>query len=206
MKTVKTVALTLLLLVGMVFGITVVHAQAPMSDPAMQRARQETQVVLDLGRLIGFVDRMDAEQPGLRLSREQARELVALMGEIRTTARLTPALAEAMMVRIEDDILTPAQLLHTDRFWIQSERSAAGTGTGAPRSGAGTPGSAGGSQSGRQGSADTRTNGTAGTAEPAEGSLASYIAGGPYNPLADTDRPRGREFETFYQRLRERSR
>lgn len=199
MKRIRTMALTTLLLVGGVSGTTMLYAQAPTSDPAMQRAREETQVVLDLGRLIGFVDRMDAEQPGLGLSRDQARELAELMGEIRSTARLTPARAEAMMTRIEDDILTPAQLLHTDRIWIESEREAARTtGTGSPRSGSGTPGSGGGPRSGQQG--------VTGAAEPVEGSLASYLAGGPYNPLIDTERPRGRDFETFYQRLRERTR
>lgn len=148
------------------------------SDPALQRARQETMVVLDLGRLISFVGRMDEEGGAHRLSSAQARRLVRLMGEVQTTSRLTPAIAERMMAEIEDDILTAGQLLRVDMLWAEADRtrspSAAGT-------------------SGRQGNEGG-----------AEGSLSSYAAGGPFNPLTDASRPQGQEFEELYERLRSR--
>lgn len=173
--------------------------QSQSTDPAMQRARQETQVVLDLGRLIGFVDRMDVEQPGLGLSRGQSEEMVRLMGEIKATTRFTPALAERMMERIEEEILTPRQLMFTDRIWAESERSAAN----ASGARAGTRVGAG-SGAGSGAASGTATGTASSNSDPAPGTLASYAAGGPYNPLVDTSRPQGEQFEAFYRRLRNR--
>lgn len=165
---------------------TAAQNPAHSTDPNMQRARRETQIILDLGRLINFVDRMEQEQRALRLSPDQARRLVRLMGEIKSTSRMTPALAERMMEEIEDDILTPRQLMYTDRIWAEAERNASGGSV----PGSGTSSRARGGQSGTEGT-------------PAPGSIASYAAGGPYNPLADTSRPQGEQFEAFYQRLRQ---
>ena len=193
-------AVTLLLGTGTLFGPgPTLSAQTGAPDPAMQRARQETQVILDLGRLINFVDRMDSEQQNLRLTREQARHLARLMGEIKSTSRLTPAVAERLMQEIEDDVLTPRQLMHTDRIWAEAERSVE---SGAARSGS----SGGGTRAGQRSSASSggSAEGTA-SGEPAPGSLASYLAGGPYNPLADTARPQGEQFEAFHLRLLERT-
>ena len=179
------------------------YGQAPgqphSADPTMQRARQETQVILDLGRLIGFVDRVDAEQPGLGLSRAQSEEMVRLMGEIKSMTRLTPTIAERMMTRIEDEILTPRQLMFTDRIWAESERNA----------GSGTANASGARAGTRVGAGSGAGSGTAAGAtststDPVPGSLASYAAGGPYNPLVDTSRPQGEQFEAFYRRLRNR--
>ncbi|MCA1754538.1 MAG: hypothetical protein LC641_07575, partial [Spirochaeta sp.] len=92
-------------------------AQRQSEDPALQKARQETELVLDLGRLIGFIQRMVEERPDLEISREQAAALADLLGEIRTTSRLTGATARSMTSRIENDILNVEQLQHTDRLW-----------------------------------------------------------------------------------------
>ncbi len=153
---------------------------AGSTDPAMMRAREEVAVVLDLGRLIGFVSRVDAEVPHLAITSAQAEQLVRIMREIRTTSRLTPRVAEAMMLEIEDSVLTGAQLLQVDRFWAEADRlreSGAAQGTPATRQGA-------------EGSSP--------------GALSSYVAGGPYNPLIDTSRPQGQEFEAFFTRLQQR--
>ncbi|MFN2311490.1 MAG: hypothetical protein ABR590_05485 [Spirochaetia bacterium] len=116
-------------------------AQRHSEDPALQKARQETELVLDLGRLIGFIQRMVEERPDLEISREQAAALADLLGEIRTTSRLTGATARSMTSRIENDILNVEQLQHTDRLWIESEQSRLaqepGSGVGA-RAGAGS--------------------------------------------------------------------
>lgn len=182
-------AVTLLLGTGTLFGPgPALSAQTGAPDPAMQRARQETQVILDLGRLINFVDRMDAEQQNLRLTTEQARRLARLMGEIKSTSRLTPALAERLMEEIEDDILTPRQLMYTDRIWAEAERNAESSAARPRQRSSASGGNAEGTASG----------------EPASGSLASYVAGGPYNPMADTARPQGEQFEAFHWRLLER--
>ncbi|TVR70351.1 MAG: hypothetical protein EA427_06040 [Spirochaetaceae bacterium] len=195
-------AVALLLGMGTLSGPDfTLYAQAGTQDPAMQRARQETQVILDLGRLISFVDRMDAEQQNLRLTTEQARRLARLMGEIKSTARLTPAVAEGLMQEIEDDILTPRQLMHTDRIWAEAERREESA---APRSGSpgGSPG--GGARVGQGTPGAGGNSGASASGDPAPGSLASYASGGPYNPLVDTTRPQGEQFEAFHRRLLER--
>ena len=170
-------------------------AQRHSEDPALQKARVETELVLDLGRLIGFIQRMLEERPDLELSREQAVALADLLGEIRTTSRLTGAAARSMTARIENDILNARQLQHTDRLWIESEQSrlaaTAGTGSGA-RAGAGS-GSAPGAGASAEGGA------------PPAGSLAAYAAGGPYNPLIDTSRRQGEDFEALFAYVRARA-
>lgn len=168
-------------------------AQRNSEDPALQKARVETEQVLDLGRLIGFIQRMVEERPDLELSREQAGELADLLGEIRTTTRLTGSTARSMTARIESDILNSGQLQHTDRLWIEAEqiRQAATPGTGAgARAGAGsTPGTGADAEGGA----------------PPAGSLAAYAAGGPYNPLVDTSRRQGEDFEALLAYVRARA-
>jgi len=170
-------------------------AQRQSEDPALQKARVETEQVLDLGRLIGFIQRMVEERPDLELSREQAGALADLLGEVRTTSRLTGATARSMTARIENDILSAGQLQHTDRLWIEAEQirqsATPGTGTGA-RSGAG---------SGSTPGAGTEAEGGA----PPAGSLAAYAAGGPYNPLVDTSRRQGEDFEALLAYVRARA-
>lgn len=170
-------------------------AQRNSEDPALQKARVETEQVLDLGRLIGFIQQMVEERPDLELSREQAGELAGLLGEIRTTTRLTGSTARSMTARIENDILNAGQLQHADRLWIEAEQirqvATPGTGTGA-RAGAG---------SGSTPGAGTDAEGGA----PPAGSLAAYAAGGPYNPLVDTSRRQGEDFEALFAYVRARA-
>lgn len=153
---------------------------AGATDPAMIRAREEVAVVLDLGRLIGFVHRVDTEVPHLAITPGQAQQLVRIMQQIRTTSRLTPRIAEAMMLEIEDSILTGAQLLQVDRFWAEADRLRE----------SGTAPSDAAARQGAEGSGP--------------GALSSYVAGGPYNPLIDTNRPQGQDFEAFLTRLQQR--
>lgn len=153
---------------------------AGATDPAMIRAREEVAVVLDLGRLIGFVHRVDTEVPPLAITPGQAQQLVRIMQQIRTTSRLTPRIAEAMMLEIEDSILTGAQLLQVDRFWAEADRLRE----------SGTAPSDAAARQGAEGSGP--------------GALSSYVAGGPYNPLIDTNRPQGQDFEAFLTRLQQR--
>ena len=99
--------------IGLALISTAVFAQS--DDPAIQAARAETQVITDLGRTLGFVYRMDVEESRLVLNQRQAVALRAIIEEIRNTTRLTPRVAQQLLTRVEDQILTPAQLAHTDR-------------------------------------------------------------------------------------------
>lgn len=190
--------LVLVMVVLLALGVpTRLFAQRQSEDASLQKAREETEVVLDLGRLLGFIYRMVEEHPNLELSREQAVALRELMGEIRTTSRLTAPTARSMTARIEDGILTPAQLIHTDRLWIESERNRAS----ATAQGSGVSARAGaGSRSTAPGTGTASDSGAA----PA-GSLAAYAAGGPYNPLIDTARQQGQDFEALYAYVRARA-
>ncbi|TVR91918.1 MAG: hypothetical protein EA428_04680 [Spirochaetaceae bacterium] len=184
------------------FGLTLVvmiplqlPAQRHSEDPALQKARQETELVLDLGRLIGFLWRMVEDRPDLEISREQAAQLADLLGEIRTTSRLNGAVARSMTARIENDILNPAQLQYSDRLWIESEQNRL----------AAEPGSGAGARAGA-GSGSTPGTGAAaeGGAAPA-GSLAAYAAGGPYNPLIDSSRQQSQDVEALFAYVRARA-
>jgi len=147
-------------------------------DPAVQEAREETAVVFDLGRVFGFIRTMEEENASLRLSAEQVRELYVIMTEIRRTERMDPDQADEWLASIEDEILTPAQLVAVDKLYLARETTR-GSGTGA---GSGAGGGTG----------------------DATGSIATYIAGGKFNPILDTSKSMGADFAAFYDELGER--
>ena len=166
-----------------VFAAASVFAQDHATDAAAQKAREEAEVVFDLGRIIQFMMRMDVEMPILALDGQQARDLLVIMNEIRRSTRVDASQAERWLTTIEDDVLTPAQLAFVDRLFIERTSTSArgtngGTGTRNPSAGAGTDGGA--------------------------GSMSSYIAGGPFNPIVDTSRAMGQDFEKYFELLMER--
>ena len=188
-------ALLSLLLVSPAFG------QA-RGNTELQAARAESETVLDLGRLLGFVYRMTTEFEALELSDSQVRELLEILQQIRATARLDGPTAEAYMIRIEDRILTAAQLIHTDRLWIQAERARGndGSGTGVAQQ-RGVSRGAGDDRTG-EGSGTSNEHQSDRTAEAGE--LAVFAAGGDFNPLLDASRPQGESFEALSAYLDDR--
>ncbi|TVR61633.1 MAG: hypothetical protein EA426_03060 [Spirochaetaceae bacterium] len=186
MRTFFRQAVLIAAVIGFAFtGVAVTVAQQHASDPAMQKAREETQVVLDFARFLGIVLRMVEQEPTLGLSSAQARQLLDVLSDVRTTSRLTATNARRMMGYIEDDILTAQQLMFTDRVWMQSsgERSSAGA-SGSQNRGSNTTG---------------EQSGTGSEASANAGALSSYASGGPYNPLSDTTRRQGQDFEALYE-------
>lgn len=169
----------------------------------LQAARAESETVLDLGRLLGFVYRMTTEFETLELSDSQVHELLEILRQIRGTARLDGATAERYMIRIEDQILTAAQLIHTDRLWIQSERDRGndGSGSGVAQQRGANRGSL--DDKSGEGSAATGEGEATRTAEAGE--LAVFAAGGDFNPLLDTSRSQGESFAALYAYLSERT-
>jgi len=156
--------------------LAVLGVDAQTSTADMQKAREETAVVYDLGRFFGYVHGMTTENASLALTASQATEIAAVMDEISEMDRVEPAWASETLERLELDVLSPAQLMEVDRRAItwqnsrESTASTAGTGTG---SGGGSGG----------------------------GPLGSYVAGGPFNPIVDESRTIGQGFAALREYL-----
>jgi uncharacterized membrane protein YgcG len=141
--------------------------------PEMQKAREETAVVFDLGRFFGYVHEMTTENRTLALTTAQKRSILTVMNEIRALKRIEPPWAAGKLEYLELDVLTPAQLMDIDRRAIAWQKSRD------------TPGSGGGSTGGS-----------------GSGPLSTYAAGGPFNPIVDTERLIGQNFQALYDLLK----
>jgi len=141
-------------------------------DPALQEAKAKLEVVYDLGRVFGYIHTMDTEQKKLALTAAQAKSLVGIADKILASRRMEPKTAEAWLTEIEDSILTPEQLMFVDGLALARESS--GT------AGTGTgPGATGGTSP-----------------------VQSYLAGGEFNPMLDTNKTIGKDFKAAYDFLR----
>lgn len=175
MKTMRAMAFTLVL-VGLAATAGVAQTGSADQDPAVRKAREETAVVFDLGRILGFIRTMESEKPTLRLEAAQVRDLYAIMTAIRQSERIEPRRADEWLVTIEEEILTAAQLAYIDKLYLDRASTAqSGAGTGS-----GSAGAAGGE---------------------ASGSIATYIAGGAFNPIMDTTKSMGQDFARYYDEL-----
>ncbi len=157
---------SIILLVVLVFIIPVLAmAQTSPDDPEIQKAKEETAVVFDLGRLFGYLQTMEKEAKDLALNENQLAEIYSIMKEIKSMERVEPEVADKLLTHLEDDVLTPDQLMYTDQLAIarEAERQTR------------TPGSRGGG-----------------------GQITSYIAGGPFNPMADPSKTMGKDFAAFF--------
>lgn len=101
-------------------------------DPAMAAAKEKLEVVYDLGRVFGYIHTMDKEQKKLALSAAQVKNLLGYAEKVLASKRIEPKDAEAMLIDIEDNVLTPAQLAHVDGLAIArlSERTTTAGGAG----------------------------------------------------------------------------
>ncbi|MBN1243022.1 MAG: hypothetical protein JXA15_10010 [Spirochaetales bacterium] len=144
-------------------------------DPAIQKAREDTVVVFDLGRTFGYLMGIEKDAKVAALSTTQLKRLYDIMVAIKATKRVEPKQAETWLETIEDGILTPAQLMAVDKL----AAAAAATRTGTPGAGTGTG----------TGKATTDT----GTS-----SLQAYVAGGEFNPITDATKTMGTDFKAFF--------
>jgi len=188
--------LTLILLVTV--GTSLFGQSSRRDDPAVIRARQEMEVAQDLGRLLGFIYQMVQEESRLALTTNQSRNLHGLITQVLQTTRLDARTAEAFILRIEDTILTPAQLLYTDRLFAARDatRMPSQTSQTTTPSGTGTPQGTG---SGRTTSGTPGTPSTDGSTEG--GIVTVYMNGGPYNPLTDISRQQGQDVAALLRYL-----
>ena len=162
--------LVVLLVMMSVFVPAIGFSQATaQTDPAMAAAREEMNMAQDLGRFFGFILQMIEEEPRLNLTSPQARQLHGVIERVLATVRLDGETTEEFFIEIEDDILTPAQLLYTDKLFAEREATRVPAGTGQGRSGTTTDASAAG------------------------GSVTTFMNGGAYNPLTDTTKQQGQD-------------
>ncbi len=117
MKKIIVIALLVLVPLGTVI------AQTSPDDPALIKAKEETAVVFDLGRMFGYLNTMVSEEKKLALSDEQMTILYSIMETLLQKERVEPDTADEMLVRIEDEILTPDQLMYTDQLAIEKMES-----------------------------------------------------------------------------------
>ncbi|HOX18117.1 MAG TPA: hypothetical protein PKW82_06640 [Spirochaetales bacterium] len=168
------IALALALVLAASFVLAPAALAQTTPDPAIQKAREDTAVVFDLGRTFGYLMTIEKDSKVPALSATQLKDLYDIMVQIRTTKRIEPAPAKAWLAKIEDKILTPAQLMAVDKL----AAAAAAARTGTPGAGTGTgPGA----------------SGTGGSS-----SLQSYVAGGEFNPITDATKTMGTDFKTFF--------
>ncbi len=171
----RPVAAVVILAIAVV-GITALFAPSLLwgqTTPEMQQAREETQVVYDLGRFFGYVHGMVTEKANLALTAAQKREIKLVMDEILSMTRIEPRWAAEKLEHLELDVLTPAQLMEVDRRAIAWQESRETT----------TPG--------------TGAGGGTGT-----GPLSTYVAGGAFNPIIDAGRTIGQGFHGLYDMLK----
>ncbi len=116
--------------------LSAVMAQSSPDDPAIIKAKEETAVVFDLGRLFGYLNTMEKEEKSLALTQDQLERIYKIMVTIKQTKRMESENADTMITAMEDEILTPDQLMYTDQLAI--EKMAART------SGSGSGGGGGG--------------------------------------------------------------
>jgi len=111
-------------------------AQTSPDDPEIQKAKEETAVVFDLGRLFGYLQTMEKEEKSLALNNSQLFEIYRIMDDLKNMERVEPKKADEMLTYLEDNVLTPDQLMYTDQLAIAREAERATK----------TPGSGGGGQ------------------------------------------------------------
>lgn len=149
---------------------------------AIQKAKEETAVVYDLGRFFGYVYGMVTENNELSLSEGQRRELQEVMEEIESMRRIEAAWADETLQYLELELLTPDQLMEVDKRaieWQKTRDSGLAAGTG-----------------GRGGGGDGSGTGDG------SGPISSYVAGGPFNPLLDESKSIGKGFRDLYEHIR----
>ena len=150
------------------------QAQETEPDPEVQKAKEETAVVYDLGRFFGYAATMEEENAKLALSRSQMESFYAVMSEIEKTTRIEPEWAEEKLEYLELDVLTPDQLLEVDQLALARESTRdSGGGTG---------------QGGSTGS----------------GPIMTYVAGGAFNPMLDETKSLGQGYYELYRSIAKR--
>ena len=151
---------------------------AQSDDPEIAKAKEEAAVIFDLGRFFGFLNTMEEEAPELALSKDQMKEIYNILDLFLKSERIEADDAEEKLLYMEEELLTPDQLIYVDELAIaRMENREGGTKSG---TGSGSSGGSGG------------------------GLLAAYAAGGAFNPLTDPSKPIGEDVAAFFDYLKKK--
>ncbi len=116
----KVFAMTLALLALAALGAA---AQTTPDDPAIAKAKEETQPVFDLARFFGYLKAMEENNPKLALSKAQLEEVYATMKRFQAMQRVEPSEAAKSLAYLEDKLLRPDQLMAVDQIAIEREQA-----------------------------------------------------------------------------------
>lgn len=94
----KTLLWSLALIPDLVF------AQTPVPEDAakIQAARTATESVFELGRYLSDIQTLEEKYPKLVLSKDQAKQLLPLLKEIKSTTRLLPDYAKKTLPKVQN--------------------------------------------------------------------------------------------------------
>lgn len=103
MHTLRNAALALV-------GVLLITVGVAQTDDAskIQAARAATEPVFELGRYLSDIQTLEEKYPKLALSKEQAKQLLPILQEIKAAKRLTPEVAQKLLPKVQG-ILTPTQ-------------------------------------------------------------------------------------------------
>ena len=141
-------------------------------DPAIAAAKAKLEVVYDLGRVFSYIYTMDTKEKTLALTASQVKALLGYAEAIRSDQRIEPEEAEAMLDKIENTVLNAKQLMYIDQLAIERMNT------------------------------KTTTAGTNAGSSTGTSPVQSYINGGPFNPMLDTTKTIGKDFQTAYNYLK----
>lgn len=147
---------------------------AQSDDPAIQKAKEETAVIFDLGRFFGFLNVMEEEAPDLALTKNQKTDLYNTLNRFLKMDRIEVDDADETLLYLEEELLTLDQLIYVDGLAIEKMETRV-------------------SKSGSGGGAGASSGG---------GVLAGYVAGGPFNPLKDQTKTIGQDVTAFLNYLK----
>ncbi|MDA3809131.1 MAG: hypothetical protein PF518_02260 [Spirochaetaceae bacterium] len=106
---------------------------AQSDDPAIQKAKEETAVIFDLGRFFGYLHTMEQDAKELALTKNQMTEIYNTLTGLLKIERVEIADADETLLYLEEELLTLDQLIYVDELAMEKMNtriSGSGTGSG----------------------------------------------------------------------------
>jgi hypothetical protein len=124
-------ALTFLALLALA-GSGYAETDEPEDASLIRAAREQTQVVFDLGRYLGAIVEMEAKGAKLALTQAQAKQILPILAELKASKRVTPEVAGKTLGKVQA-ILSPEQRKAVLPLAQQEGQGETGGGNGANR-------------------------------------------------------------------------
>ncbi len=178
------------LLLALLLAVTPALAQtAPGApNPALRAQFQKYQSVFDLTGTVNLLGQLDADKK-TAITGTQAKALLPILQDLAKRSDLKPADAQKILDKLEDGVLTDAQVARLDDLTLQRQeqaraRRAQAGNQGAQGGGLRVPGVPGLGRGGGFGGGGNRQGGTAQGGAGGRGGLFAAIQGGqPFNPF-----------------------